>query len=704
MLSYLFGTRENFLNIRTWSRILLAALLAGSALAAVEKISPDLERWLEDVSPIITKAERSVFTHLQTNADRAKFVHFFWRTRDPLPDTTENEFQKEYEERIRYADQNFGHFSPKRGSQTERGFFYVLLGKPLERTSYATQSQVWPLELWFCKGEEEYGLPAYFYLIFYQPEGIGDFRLYSPTMEGPEKLAVPALGNGTALTRRTALGAIKAISGELARASQSYLPSDTPLGSASFSSDSIIASVRSLPEKKFSDSYARSYMTFKDYVETEYTDRYITSAFEIWVFREAGQTFLHWTIEPEKMNFSNDAGTIYASFEFVLRLVDGRGATIFERTEEIPLKLSPEQYQSHSKQRFAFQDLLAVAPGDYKALFLLKNKTARDFSSFETQVRVPPAEASAKAGLSTPLLFYARSPVPDAQRRNLKAFVFGGQQYVVGARNEFPVSSTLGIFVQARHVAGLAPGAAPAFLVDLVSLDTNQSAGTFPLTEATPDPDDAADLLVSGTAPLKDVKPGYYRADVSLVSPDGRRQLTETANFVVLGQAFPVVPWVYAQLHGPYPGPEHLKILGSQYFLKGEYARSREIFERVLQGRDDTSARLLLAKSLYGLGLFKESLEQATAVHDRGGDRESAKVIALDQAGLKDWASALSTLEKLMAEAAEVPVLNLASECHLALGHPERALPLLQKSLALAPDQPAVRALEEEAKKRIGQK
>ena len=88
--------------------------------------------------------------------------------------------------------------------------------------------------------------------------------------------------------------------------------------------------------------------------------------------------------------------------------------------------------------------------------------------------------------------------------------------------------------------------------------------------------------------------------------------------------------------------------------------------------------RLLLAKSLYGLGLYRESLEHAKAVHDRGGDRESAKVMALDQAGLKDWAAALSTLETLMAEATEISVLNLASECHLALGHPERALPLLQ--------------------------
>ena len=681
-----------------------AALLTAGLWAAAEKLSPELARWLEDVSPIMTKAERSVFGRLQTNADRAKFVHFFWRTRDPLPDTTENEFQKEYEERVRYADQNFGHYSPKRGSQTDRGFFYVLLGKPLERTSFATQSQVWPLELWYYKGDEEVGLPSYFYLIFYQPEGIGDYRLYSPSVEGPEKLAVPTLGSGVALTRRNAVSAIKAISAELANASLSYLPSETPMGMSSFSSDSIIASVRNLPEKKYSDSYARSYMTFKDYVETEYTDSYIASAVEVRVFREGGQAFLHWSIEPDKMNFSTTADTIYASFELILRLEDGRGATIFERTEEIPLKLSPEQYQAHARQRFAFQDMLAVVPGEYRALFLLKNKTTKDFTSFETKVAVPPADASGKAGLGAPLLYYGRSAVPEAQRKNLKAFVFGGQQYVVGARNEFPASAALGIFVQARNVAALVPGAAPSFIVDLISLDTNESAGTFPLADVAPDPGDPAVLLVSGTAPLKDVKPGYYRAEVSLTSSAGQRLLTEKANFVVLGQPFPVVPWVYARLHGPFPGPEHLKVLASQYFLKGDYARSRDISERTLQAGDDPATRLLLAKSLYGLGLYKDSLVHATAVHDRGGDRESAKVIALDQAGMKDWNAALATLEKLMEEATEIPVLNLAAECHLALGHPERALPLLQKSLSLAPDQPAVRTLEEQAKKRIGQR
>ncbi|MCJ7485019.1 MAG: GWxTD domain-containing protein [Candidatus Aminicenantes bacterium] len=675
-------------------------LLAASAWAGPEKLSPELQAWFEDVSPILTRTERAVFQKLQTNAEREKFVRFFWRMRDPLPDTTANEFQKEYVERVQFADQNFGRHSSKRGSQTDRGFFYLVLGPPLERHFYTTNSQVWPLELWFYKGAVEYGLPSYFYLIFYQPEGIGDFRLYSPSVEGPEKLAVPIMG-GQGMSRSQAVEFIRRVDGELASAALSYLPGEAPAGFSSLSSDSIIASVRRLPEKKFTDNYARSFMTYKDYVETEYTDSYIQSAFQVKVFREGGQPFVHWSIEPEKMNFGTKGSAIYASFELVLRLEDGRGGVIFEKIEEIPLTLTAEQYRSYSGGRFAFQDLLAVVPGEHKALFLLKNKTGKDFSSFETKFVAPEA---GPAGLSVPLLFHAAENVPEAQNNNVKAFVFGGRQYVVGARNEFTSASTMGVFVQAWNLDKLGLAAPPSFVLDIISLDTNQIVGSYPLSETAADPGDPSTLLVSGTTPLKDIRPGYYRAEISGQTADGRKYFSERENFVVLSAAVPVVPQVYARLHGPYPGPEHSKVLGSQYFLAGDYGRAREAFERVLAGRDDPAVRLLLAQSLYGLGLYRESLAQAVPLYERVPDREAAKVIALDYAGLKDWNSALSYLEKLMAEATEVPVLNLAAECLLALDRPERALPLLQKSLSLVPDQPAIKALEEKIKKHIDKK
>ncbi len=56
-----------------------------------------------------------------------------------------------------------------------------------------------------------------------------------------------------------------------------------------------------------------------------------------------------------------------------------------------------------------------------------------------------------------------------------------------------------------------------------------------------------------------------------------------------------------------------------------------------------------------------------------------------------------------MSEATEVPVLNLAAECYLNLGHPEKALPLLEKSLSLMPGQREAKDLEDKARKRLGQ-
>jgi GWxTD domain-containing protein len=680
--------------------LLLAALLASGSLFSQEKMTPEERTWLEDVSPIISKTERDVFRSLKTSAERTKFIAFFWRMRDATPDTSENEFRKEYMERVRFADKTFGHDSPKRGSQTDRGFYYLLLGKPLERTLYTTNSEIWPCELWFFKGEEEFGLPAYFYLIFYQPEGIGDYRLYYPGIEGPEKLAIPQ-GSIDTSQRSTALKQVKKANSELAAASRSYLPEDSSSGSSSLSSASLIASIKQFPEKKYSDAYARSYLAYKDFIETEYADKYLASAFQVKVLKEAGQPFLFWSIEPEKMNFAGDKNMIYASFELVIRLEDGRGLPLYEATQEIPLKLTPEQYKFHERQRFAFQDLLPVIPSAQKALFLLKNKTAKDFSSLEIKLAVP---AEGQAGLSVPLLFHGREAVAEAQKSNLKAFAFDGFQYFIGARNEFLPAEKLGLYAQAWNLDRLKLAGPPTFVIEIFSLEGGRSIGRFPITEAAAAGGDPSTVSLTGAVPLTGVAPGYYRAEVSALAPSGQKVLTEKENFIVLANPYPVLPWVYARLQGPFPGPGHLRTIGSEYFLAGDYERARSVLERALTARDDPAARLLLAKALFGLGRHADSLRQALTLYEKVPDRETAKVIALDYAGLKDWASALTYLEKIMAEATEVSVLNLAAECHLNLGRPEKALPLLEKSLSLIPEQPAAKDLEARAKKSLGQK
>jgi GWxTD domain-containing protein len=662
-----------------------------------EKLSPAHSLWLEDVSPIITKTERDVFLKLRNEAEREKFIRFFWRQRDPLPDTTVNEFYKEYMERIRFADRYFGIGSSKRGSQTERGFFYVSLGKPLERNIYATFSEIWPLELWFYQGDQQYGLPAYFYLVFYQPEGIGDYRLYYPGIEGPEKLVIPGVSSQS-VTRASAHSVLKKINAELAAASLSYLPGDSPYGSEAFSSDNIIGSIRALPEKKYSDAYARSYANYKDRVETEYADNFIGAGSKVRLFRVSGQPFLEWSIEPDKMSFAQRDDGFYASFEIVIRMEDATGRLLLEKTEEIPVHVTAGQYKANERRRFAFQDALPVIPGGHRVLFLLKNKTSREFTSFETKIAVP-IRANGDL-LSSLLLFHRRESLADAQRWNVKPFAFDGVQYIVSAKNEFNPGESLGVYIQSGRDSGVAgdPGAEIRLVVTALDGETVIREQKVLLADIAKRSGEGIEFE---PLTLGDVKPGYYRAEASLVSR-GKILATERDNFILLAQAYPVLPWVYAKVQPPFPSLEHLRTLGTQRFMTGDYDGAADTLRRALREKDDPGVRLLLSKCLFAREKFRESLAEAIPVYEATKDREAAKVIALDHAGLKDWAAALTYLETLMAEATEISVLNLAAECHMNLKQPDKALPLIVRSLSLDPSQPRIREMEERARREAG--
>ncbi len=673
--------------------ILISGFCAGLLLPK-EDLLPQHKEWLLTVSPIITKTEREIFLKLRTPEERDKFIQFFWRQRDPYPDTAENEFQKEYMKRVDFADQNFHDPGPK-GSRTERGYYYLLLGPPLERNIFATQSEIYPLELWFYKGEEKYGLPDFFYLIFYQPGGNGEYRLYSPGIEGPEKLVSPAAQTSTP-TRTSAYQVIKKINSELANASLSYLPGDQPYGLASFSSDSIISGVRALPEKKFSDAYARSYLNYKDYVEVDYSHNFTQSDFEVKVFESGQQPFIHWTCEPQKMNFAQRTDKYYANFELILRMEDPQGNPVFEKTEEIPLQLTEEQYKTHEREHFAFQDIFPVVSGRFKLFFLLKNKTGKDFTSGETEVTV--LEDNGAPRLSNLILYHGRQRIADSQKNYLKAFSFEGNQYLLNARNDFLPQGALGCYAQVYHLDEKLKNGQATVLFEIVSpaprtvtLSLKRSLSEV-LSPA------GGGIDVNGVA-LASLKPGYYEAHLSLVDDHGRTVLSGKENLIILAQAYPVLPWAYSKVHNPFPDPEQLYTLGSQYFMTRNYGQAKRLLEQSLKFKDDPGARLLLGKTLFAMNDYQGSLALVVPVYQAEKNREAAKVIALDYAGLKDWASALVYLEKLMQEATEVAVLNLAAECYLNLSQPEKALPLLQKSLQLDPSQPRIKELEAKAKK-----
>ncbi len=96
---------------------------------------------------LMTADDYREYRRLQTNSERAEFVGTFWKARDPIPETKENELEQEFWERVEAADRNFGQ-GVKPGWKTERGKVYILLGPPENYETDQIYADFWGSERW----------------------------------------------------------------------------------------------------------------------------------------------------------------------------------------------------------------------------------------------------------------------------------------------------------------------------------------------------------------------------------------------------------------------------------------------------------------------------------------------------------------------------------------------------------------------------
>ncbi len=90
-------------------------------------------RWL------LTPEERRDYSRLSDPVSRSEFITTLWKARDPKPETPENEFRDEFEKRTAFADSRFAQ-DEKRGSLTDRGMVFILLGPPTYSGKKALQT------------------------------------------------------------------------------------------------------------------------------------------------------------------------------------------------------------------------------------------------------------------------------------------------------------------------------------------------------------------------------------------------------------------------------------------------------------------------------------------------------------------------------------------------------------------------------------
>ncbi len=79
---------------------------------------------------IMTADEKKSWAALTDPNARVAFVEAFWVTRATLPGSDGLTYQQEFERRAAFADANLAQDAEKRGSLTDRGMVFILLGAP----------------------------------------------------------------------------------------------------------------------------------------------------------------------------------------------------------------------------------------------------------------------------------------------------------------------------------------------------------------------------------------------------------------------------------------------------------------------------------------------------------------------------------------------------------------------------------------------
>lgn len=127
---------------------------------------------------ISSKNEIEKYEKLSTIDGKREFMFEFWKAKDEIATTSENEFYRQYLQRIELCNDRYSSMG-KPGWKTDRGRVYLLYGEPTEIERYPNQLETRPYEVWQYT-EIEGGV----YFVFADLTGFSDYTLINSTKRG----------------------------------------------------------------------------------------------------------------------------------------------------------------------------------------------------------------------------------------------------------------------------------------------------------------------------------------------------------------------------------------------------------------------------------------------------------------------------------------------------------------------------------------
>lgn len=643
------------------------------------------EKWVEEeVVYIISPLEKQVFEKLQTDRERDLFIKAFWKQRDPTPGTEENEFRAEHYRRVSQANHYYGRQSPLPGWKTDRGRIYIILGEPNDIQRFESGHETYPAEIWFYQDKAEFGLPPGFNIVFFKEHGSGDYRLYSPTMHGPQAFLVSFQGGPENIT--AAYRKLRNLEPSLAQVSLSLIPGDqtAAFGRPSLASDLLLQQVQSLPTKTVRDLYARKFLEYKDIVEVEYSANFMDSDSVVKILEASpAVSCIHYSIEPIRLSVSQYGGKFSTTLRLNGSVKDKEGKTIYQFDKTLPVSFEEEELKRITRQPYAICDVFPLIPGSYDFSVLLKNEVSKEFTSLERKLIVP---ADRNRAWITPLLLGYKAERSAAGAARLKPFQVSGTSILVQANRTFTRAEGL---VLAFQVWGLTQENRDFAEIVFDFFKDGQPFKSFPRRPAGylsfPD--------VIEPVSLAEFLPAHYRVRVS-VRAGGEELASAEDEFDVTSLEKMVRPWVYSNILPGLDDPVYKLLIGNQLFSAGRYKEARPFLEEAYQKRPE-AAEFAVSLARVDMAL-KDYSRVETLLLPFFGQAEPPRyefflLLASAYHKRAEWENALNILEQGISNyGLNTILLNLRGECYLRLGDRVEALRAWEKSLEINPAQPDV--------------
>lgn len=130
----------------------------------------NVKKYFYQIKYIATAEEKELFKKL-TLRGKQEFLINFWQSKDPNPETAENEFMQEHFRRLAYAEANF-----TGGIDSDMGRIYIQYGAPVEiKRQFSTTEFSKPVQIWY------YALQGTTEFVFVDRSGDGKYVLVHST-------------------------------------------------------------------------------------------------------------------------------------------------------------------------------------------------------------------------------------------------------------------------------------------------------------------------------------------------------------------------------------------------------------------------------------------------------------------------------------------------------------------------------------------